>query len=212
MTPNGMRFIHLTQPAARRVVAVARGRGAAEYLPSTRYSPPRAQSAPDASTPPSVPPTVLVLDDDEAVRAMCAELLELRGYRVLRAARGEEALGLLRTADPPVRLLLSDVVMPGMSGPEVARLALAAHPGLVVLFMSGYAAVPLIDDGAVRSRVAFLPKPFSASVLTDKVRALLSRGPAEHGTMPEFAGPFEAEQRQRHASRAEGTGALPIWY
>src|SRR5262249_41137879 len=110
--------------------------------------------------------TILLAEDVEPVRRFLVEALEEAGYRVLSAASGEDALELAR--GERIDLLLSDVVMPGITGPELADALEAAIPGLPVLLMSGYA-----EEG-VGSR-AFILKPFDAYTLTHRIRGLLDR-------------------------------------
>jgi PAS domain S-box-containing protein len=116
--------------------------------------------------------TVLLVEDETVVRQLVAEILTARGYTVLQAGDGPSALEVLRRHRGRVDLLLTDVVMPGMSGRDVAQSVTALRAGLRVLYMSGYtdAALPpdVLEDG-----VSFLQKPFSADDLARKVRTLL---------------------------------------
>jgi signal transduction histidine kinase/ActR/RegA family two-component response regulator len=127
--------------------------------------------------------TVLVAEDEEAVRELAVETLERRGYRVLAAASGEEALKLASGYDGPVHLLLSDVVMPGMKGPELADRLRATRPGIKVLFMSGYAA-DVVTPADLKEAV-LLSKPFAPATLITAVRRILdvplSSMPASRG-------------------------------
>ncbi len=113
--------------------------------------------------------TILVVEDDRALRELLRITLESSGYTVLAAADAAEAL---RLAEPPGRtiaLLVSDVVMPGMTGPDLARRLQASRAGLEVLLVSGYSR----DSELLDPRVAFLQKPFRPQALTDLVRGLL---------------------------------------
>lgn len=114
---------------------------------------------------------ILLVDDDTSLRDMTARMLGSSGYRVMTARNGEDALELLRDY-PAIDLVITDVVMPGMSGPDLAETLSTARPGLKVLFVSGYT-----DDklGAVLrlNGAHFLPKPFTVTVLTRKVRQML---------------------------------------
>ena len=116
--------------------------------------------------------TVLVVEDEDMVRAVAQRALSRHGYTVLAAESGEAALELLRTTSRP-DLLVSDVVMPGMDGPTMARKVRERYPDLPILFMSGYA-----DDQLRRSidldRVAFLSKPFSVQQLAEAAREALA--------------------------------------
>ena len=116
--------------------------------------------------------TILVVDDAEPIRKMVCSMLLGSGYDVKEAADGVEALGLLEREWESVHLVLTDVVMPEMSGAELARHLSRVCPRMPIIFMSGYT-----EDPVVRSvdRSAFLPKPFTASALVDKVRQTLDR-------------------------------------
>ena len=115
--------------------------------------------------------TVLVAEDEEAVREFAVESLQRHGYNVIAAPSGEEALKVASTHDGTIHLLLSDVVMPGMKGPELANRLRALRPGLRVLLMSGYAADVVTSDDLKDS--ALVAKPFSPASLTRAVRNAL---------------------------------------
>jgi CheY-like chemotaxis protein len=115
---------------------------------------------------------ILVVDDAEPIRKMVCSMLSFSGYTCLEAADGHEALAIVRDAPGSVDLVLTDIVMPEMGGPELARQLAELRPDLPIVFMSGYS-----DDPVVRmlehSPALFLPKPFTAAALTEKVRAAL---------------------------------------
>ena len=117
--------------------------------------------------------TVLLVEDDPVVRQLVAEILETNGYTVLQAADGPSVLELARRHSGPIDLLVTDVVMPGMSGPEVAHSVTAMRPGTLVLYMSGYTDSAIGHHGVLEPGIAFLQKPFSTDDLTCKVRTLL---------------------------------------
>ena len=117
--------------------------------------------------------TVLVVEDEASVRGITRTMLELHGYRVLEAASGEEALEICERPEGPVQLLLTDVVMPGMSGPEVAQQLTRLHPEMKVLYMSGYTDDAILRYGVTELGTAFLQKPFTADTLGWKVREVL---------------------------------------
>jgi len=119
--------------------------------------------------------TVLVVEDDDKVREVAVRALESGGYRVLAASGGEEALHLARGEDGPVHLVLADVVMPGLGGREVARRLVELKPDARVLYVSGYTHDAIGKEGVQDEGIEFLPKPFTASTLLDRVRALLDR-------------------------------------
>jgi two-component system cell cycle sensor histidine kinase/response regulator CckA len=117
--------------------------------------------------------TILVAEDEDGVRSLTREVLEKYGYRVLEAANGEEALKVAEQHEGPLHLLLSDVVMPRMGGPELAQALLAKRPSVKVLYMSGYTDHPMVRRGVVNAGVAFLQKPFTPTVLVSRVREVL---------------------------------------
>ena len=116
--------------------------------------------------------TILLVEDEPAVRRLVSQMLQLTGYTVLEAANGPEALGLMDDVGHSVDLLLTDVVMPLMNGGTLAQSLSRRHPKMRVLFTSGY-----MDDTVVQEVVAmgaqFLPKPFTPDALTQKVREVL---------------------------------------
>jgi signal transduction histidine kinase/CheY-like chemotaxis protein len=145
---------------------------------------PRAQTV--AITPPTPAPrveTVLLAEDEPDVRQLAAESLERGGYRVLSAPSGEEALKLASSYDGTIHLLLTDVVMPGIKGPELADRMRAMRPGIRVLLMSGYAA-DVVTPNDLKDAI-LLSKPFAAPTLIKAVRASLdvplSSTPASQG-------------------------------
>jgi CheY-like chemotaxis protein len=117
--------------------------------------------------------TILVAEDEDGVRSLTREVLEKYGYTVLEAANGEEALKVAEQHVGPLDLLLSDVVMPRMGGPELAQALLARRPSVKVLYMSGYTDHPMVRRGVVNAGVAFLQKPFTPTVLVSRVREVL---------------------------------------
>jgi len=121
--------------------------------------------------------TVLVVDDEAAIRDVAHRVLTQAGYSVVTAPSPAEALGLLQNAGMPADLLLTDVVMPGMTGGAFAAAARAARPGLRVLFMSGYEQPVGLPDSSPGSAAQVLDKPFSRAALLAKVSELLTAGP-----------------------------------
>ena len=117
--------------------------------------------------------TILLVEDETVVRQLVAEILDTNGYTVLQAGDGPSALELLRRHTGQIDLLMTDVVMPGMSGPEVAQAVLAMRPGTQVLYTSGYTDSQIGHHGVLEPGIAFLQKPFSSDDLTRKVRSLL---------------------------------------
>jgi PAS domain S-box-containing protein len=129
--------------------------------------------APPARDAASGEETILLVEDEAVVRQLIAEILETSGYTVLMAADGPSALELLRRHPADVDLLVTDVVMPGMSGPEVASAVTAMRPATEVLYISGYTDQAIGHHGVLEPGIAFLQKPFSADDLTHKVRSIL---------------------------------------
>ena len=125
--------------------------------------------------------TILLAEDQPEVRSVACAVLERYGYRVLQASNGDEALQILREHRGPIHLLLSDVVMPSMSGPELARLVQLKQPGIRVLYASGYTDDAIVRHGVLDPGVAFLQKPFTPTALLRKIRELLD-APAAAGT------------------------------
>jgi PAS domain S-box-containing protein len=119
--------------------------------------------------------TILLVEDEEAVRLFAANVLRRQGYEVLEAHNGLRAVELLERTESNVRLLLTDVVMPEMGGPELVARLRDLHPTLPVLYMSGYAERAVVHNGLVKSKQAFLPKPFTPIVLARKVREVLDK-------------------------------------
>jgi len=117
--------------------------------------------------------TVLLVEDEESVRQLVRETLQSRGYHVIEAQNGEQALRAANEMNGPIHLLLTDVVMPGMGGKELAQQILQEHPGTRVLFLSGYAEDTMVPDGILDSGSAFLQKPFTLQNLARKVREVL---------------------------------------
>jgi CheY-like chemotaxis protein len=117
--------------------------------------------------------TVLVVEDDERVRAIAVRALGEAGYRVIASANGREALALLDRFPEAVHLLLTDVVMPEMGGRDLARDVAARRPDVKVLYVSGYTENAIVHHGVLEAGVHYLAKPFTPSTLQAKVRAVL---------------------------------------
>ena len=122
--------------------------------------------------------TILLVEDEEAVRVFAASVLRRQGYEVLEAQHGLEALELLESSGSRVSLLLTDVVMPEMGGPALVARLRDLRPKLPVLYMSGYAERAVVHNGLVKSKQAFLQKPFTPILLARKVREVLDKSVA----------------------------------
>jgi len=143
------------------------------HLPATEMGPARA-TRPTRAAPAGRGESVLIAEDDPAVRRVAERILSSAGYTVHIASGGPEALELLDDSNREVDLLLADVVMPGMRGDDLARRAVAMRPGLHVLFMSGYSdQAPPRDLGPTSGTTSFIDKPFDAGTLLERVRDLL---------------------------------------
>jgi two-component system, cell cycle sensor histidine kinase and response regulator CckA len=116
--------------------------------------------------------TVLVVEDHPEVRASIEKTLRRYGYSALVAANGPEALAAVRAYNP-IHLMLTDVVLPGTGGREIARQVLAERPSVRVLYMSGYTETAIQRHGVVEPRLAFIQKPFSGDGLVRKIREVL---------------------------------------
>jgi CheY-like chemotaxis protein len=117
--------------------------------------------------------TILLVEDLESLRNLAKRMLESAGYTVLTASSGEEALLLVESREQPVALVITDLVMPGISGRTLAERLARTHRRMKVLYMSGYTADTIVRHGVLNAHMAFLNKPFSAADLLKKVRAML---------------------------------------
>jgi hypothetical protein len=155
----------------------APGKGTAftMYFPMVRDPAPGTEAA-SSATATAGRETVLLVEDDDEVRRLARTILERGGYAVIEAADGEEALSKATAGKARIQLLLTDVVMPRMSGRELARLMKRDCPWVKVLFASGYAADHFEPRGASRGDFDFIQKPFSSHELLLKVREALDRG------------------------------------
>lgn len=117
--------------------------------------------------------TILVVEDDDSVRRLIVGTLGMCGFQVLQAADGPGALNAATQHAGPIDLLLTDVIMPGMNGKEVADRLAALRPGVKVLFISGYSGELIAKAGVLHPGLAYLPKPFTSDLLAAKVREML---------------------------------------
>ncbi|MEN3307744.1 MAG: hypothetical protein V7603_3946 [Micromonosporaceae bacterium] len=181
----GLAIVHavITDAGGRVDVESAPGSGTTVtvLLPATDQEP----AVPDAPASPAVPAaasgeplggavTILVIEDEDDLRGAVRRMLSSSGYQILAANDGMEAIRIAATHPGPVDVLLSDVVMPEMSGPEVAEQIKAIRPGVRVLFMSGYDQQFLAARGRLGARTEVMQKPFSREALLGKLRQVLS--------------------------------------
>ena len=158
---------------------------------------PRAEApaeAPAAEPPPAPAPrgteTILLVEDENDLRDLAGDVLTSHGYRVLSAASPSQALGLLDGHAGPIHLLLTDVVMPGMSGRDLAQLLGRRYADLRVLYMSGYTDEAIVQHGVLAPGTHFLQKPFTPDTLTRQARQVLEMAPTSPETpAPALAGP-----------------------
>jgi PAS domain S-box-containing protein len=138
--------------------------------------------APSRKSSPALPPvrrgteTVLLVEDEDAVRALTRIVLTGSGYAILEARSGEEGLRVAARHQGPIQLLISDVVMPELGGPEMAGRLVVLRPEMKVLFLSGYTDDAIVRHGILQEKVNFLQKPFSTTALAQKVREVLDAG------------------------------------
>ncbi len=137
-----------------------------EALPEVAGTEPPGETAP-------VPATIMVVEDEPIVRSLAASILESSGYKVLITESTEDAVRTARVYGEPIDLVLTDMVMPGMKGPEVYRAVLGTHQETRVLYMSGYASGVISSHGFSPDAVNFIRKPFSVTGLLDKVAEVL---------------------------------------
>jgi CheY-like chemotaxis protein len=183
--------------------AVGRGTTFRIYLPQVEASAP---AAPPAARPAPAPParvqpepvraaaaplepaivsevvpqraeTILLVEDALRVRAVVREILEMNGYNILEARHGVEALEISERHRGPIHLMVTDVVMPQMSGRELAQRLQPVRPDMKVLYMSGYTDDAIVRHGVLGAGIAFLSKPFTPDALALKVREVLDTEP-----------------------------------
>jgi two-component system cell cycle sensor histidine kinase/response regulator CckA len=160
---------------------VGRGTVFRIYLPRFVPAPAPAQPVAEPEKPPPARDltgvgTILLVEDEDAVRDFAVRALTMRGYKVLDASGGEEALDIVREHDGSIDLLISDVVMPGMEGPALLKAVREIMPDLRVIFISGYAEEAFRNSPDKPEDFHFLPKPFSLKQLTGKVKEVLEEG------------------------------------
>jgi PAS domain S-box-containing protein len=144
------------------------------YLPRVDSVPAEVESTPVAADARGSE-TVLIIEDEAALRRAVTAMLEESGYRVLAAPDGASALQIADEHEGPIDLLVADVIMPGMSGREAAEAIAASRKGVKILYVSGYTGEAIRQRGALKAGAAFLSKPFPAAALLHKCRELLDR-------------------------------------
>src|SRR5581483_11943887 len=143
------------------------------YLPRVTQEQKPVESLPQRLPPPSGSETILVVEDENAVRGLVRSILTRKGYTVLDTGDVDEALRLCEQHSGNIALLITDVIMPKMSGPQVAERALKLRPGLRILYTSGYTDNALGHHGVFQPGVTLFEKPFTPDALVRKVREVL---------------------------------------
>jgi PAS domain S-box-containing protein len=146
------------------------------YLPRVAETPEAPEATTGTPTPARGSETVLVVEDQEEVRKLTRRVLQARGYTVLTARDGAEALEIIDQQATRIHLMVTDVVMPGMNGRDLAQLACARRNDLKVLYVSGYTGEAVLQHRLLEPGVAFLQKPFTPDVLARKTREVLDDG------------------------------------
>jgi two-component system, cell cycle sensor histidine kinase and response regulator CckA len=130
--------------------------------------------------------TILVVEDEEVVRTLILRILRSAGYKILEAKNGSEALRVWELHKESIALIVSDVVMPGMSGRDLVEHLNELRPMVRVLFMSGYTDDAVVSHGIIENTAPFLQKPFGSIQLLEKVREVLDMNPAPVITKNQF--------------------------
>ncbi|MFO0852548.1 MAG: ATP-binding protein [Gemmataceae bacterium] len=178
-TGLGLAVVHgvATQAGGAAAVASAPGRGTTVtvYLPRAAGPAPQPDQPGRKAAAPRGTETVLLVEDEPGVRALAGQALRAAGYTVLEAADGAAAVRAAHGHPGPIHLLVTDVVMPGENGRAVADRLRQSRPGLRVLYVSGYTDDTVVHHGVQQAGVEFLQKPFTPSVLAQRVRAVLDK-------------------------------------
>lgn len=145
------------------------------YFPTAHEPAAASRAVQDQQPPPSGTETVIICEDDSAVRDLTAQLLEDAGYSVLASQSAADALQLAARHSGPVHLLITDVIMPDMNGRKLSDALAAIRPTVRTLFVSGYTANVIAHHGVLEEHVEFLEKPYSRRQLLQRVRDVLDR-------------------------------------
>ena len=164
---SGGRIVATSEPGAGSTFTI--------YLPAHAADPDASVAVPPQPQVRGGAETVLLVEDEQLVRQLTREILRRNGYHVLEACDGVEAMATLREHPGTIHLLLTDVVMPRMSGHELVELARPLRPDMRILYVSGYSEEAIARQGQLTEGIELLPKPFTPGVLTGKIRQLLDR-------------------------------------
>jgi PAS domain S-box-containing protein len=144
--------------------------------------------------------TVLLVEDETNLRRLAMQYLQNQGYKILEAGDGNEALQVATNHNAPIHLLLTDVIMPGMNGRELAQRLLAVRPDVKVLYMSGYTENAIGQNGTLDAGITLLQKPFTLPALKAKVRELLDVSPTQEAPMARLAAQAQIPRRREKLS------------
>jgi CheY-like chemotaxis protein len=147
------------------------------YLPRLVTEENADKAVPEKNTVSGGTETILLVEDEPSILKMTRMMLERNGYSVLSAATPAEAIELAKAHADKIHLLMTDVVMPEMNGRDLSGQITALYPGISLLFMSGYTADVIANQGMLDAKVAFIQKPFSMADMTEKVREVLDTAP-----------------------------------
>jgi CheY-like chemotaxis protein len=156
---------------------VGRGTTFEVYLPRATGTEMPEQPTRRTIRPKAASATILLVEDDAAVRQVTMRILKAQGYTVLEAGGASEARALVSEHGPRIDLLLTDVVMPEVSGVKLAEELAALHPSMRVLYMSGYSGTAVSNHGELKANATYLEKPFTSSTLSERVRDALEIEP-----------------------------------
>ncbi len=143
------------------------------YLPLSEEAVPKAELASLESIVPNGTETILLVEDEESLRQVTCEYLKSKGYEVLEASEADSAVKAAESCAKSIDLLLTDVILPGCSGVQLAERLASGHPEMHVLYVSGYTADAIVHNGGHNPHFAFLSKPFSLPALARKIRSIL---------------------------------------
>lgn len=146
------------------------------YLPRIEEAAPARGTEDRSLRMPGGAETILLVEDDGMLRSLCERILLQLGYRVLQASASRDAISVAGEHGSRIDLLLTDVVMPGMNGRELAERLLAVHPEMKVLYTSGYTEDVIVRHGVMNEAVSFIGKPYTAPQLARKIRDVLDKG------------------------------------
>ena len=171
----GLAVVHgiVEQSAAHLELTSEVGAGTTFTIHFPAVDEPALERAPAPAQAPRGSAVILLVEDEDGVRKLARLILERSGYTVIEAASGEEAVALLERHRGPIDMLVTDVVMPGIDGGQVAAAVTRRFPSARVLYLSGYTSDAVVRHGIQHHEVAFLQKPFSAASLAARVRDVL---------------------------------------